>query len=84
MSQVRDVASKTTGSIHLIAGCFSNQSNANVLIAELKSKGVNSRILDKNKGLFRVAAGSYSSSAEAKSAKNNLSELSISTWILKK
>jgi hypothetical protein len=78
------VKQNTSGHIHLIAGCFSSKSNANTLISELKTQGFEARILDKNKGLFRVSAGSFSSSTTAKKAKTNLADLSFSSWILKK
>jgi len=70
--------------IHLIAGCFSSEANANTLVNDLKSKGYSAHIVDKNKGLYRVSAESFSTKSEAKSIKSKLASESISTWILNK
>lgn len=70
--------------IHLIAGCFSNESNAKALVLDLKSKGYSAFILDQNKSLYRVSAASFISKNEAVSVKDKLSSESISTWILNK
>jgi len=73
-----------TQNIHLIAGCFSSKTNANSLVKDLKSKGYSAHIVDKNKGLYRVSAESFSTKSEAKLMKTKLTSESISTWILNK
>ena len=70
--------------IHLIAGCFSSESNANTLVNDIKSKGYTAFIVDKNRGLYRVSAESFSSKGDADAMKNKLESESISTWILYK
>lgn len=88
VNQVADIqvseTIKSENNIHLIAGCFSSEENANILVNDLKSKGYSASIVDKNKGLYRVSAESFSSKSEAESTKDKLSSESISTWILNK
>lgn len=89
VSSEKEIAPVTTSnntnkSIHLIAGCFSSEGNANTLVKELKSKGYSAFIVDKNKGLYRVSAESFASKNEANLTKDKLSSESISTWILNK
>lgn len=69
---------------HLIAGCFGSKNNARVLVDDLKSKGYASTILDKNKGLFRVAVQSFESKNKAVDFKSKLASNSISAWLLVK
>ena len=71
-----------TEKVHLISGCFSDKHNAEMFVAELKSKGYNAHIVDKNKGLYRVSAQSFSSKSEAKSFKQKLADDGYSSWIL--
>lgn len=70
--------------VHLISGCFSDKHNAEVFVKELNSKGYLAQIVDKNKGLYRVSAQSFSTTSEAKSFKSKLSNDGYSSWILKK
>jgi hypothetical protein len=72
------------GTIHLIAGCFSNKTNAKSLVKDLKSKGHSAVIIDKNNGLYRVSAESFNKMSEAKLMKQKLTDASISTWVLNK
>jgi cell division septation protein DedD len=69
---------------HLIAGCFGSEINANVLVDDLKSKGYRSTIIDKNKGLYRVAVQSFESKNSAIEFKSKLKSNSISSWLLTK
>ncbi len=71
---------KTTG--HLIVGCFSTEQNANQLISELKQKGFNAYIVDVKNGLHRVSACKSNSDSMLNEAKEKLSPLQISGWIL--
>ncbi len=70
--------------IHLISGCFSDKQNANNFVKELKTKGYNAHIVDKNKGLYRVSAQSFSSKSDAKLFKDKLANDGYSSWILNK
>ena len=78
------IETSTSNHIHLISGCFSDKHNAETFVNELKSKGYQAHIVDKNKGLFRVSAQSFNSKSEAKSFKDKLSNDGYSSWILKK
>ncbi len=68
----------------LIAGCFSVESNAYNLIEQLSAEGYDAYVLDKHKGLYRVATNGFNSIDSAKKAKSVLKSKDISTWILKK
>jgi len=70
--------------IQLITGCFSVENNANNLVAELKSMGYQAYVLDKNKGLYRVAVKGFMDMKTAKVAKADLKSKNYSSWILKK
>jgi hypothetical protein len=73
-----------SGNYHVIAGCFSVQSNAENLVKELNAQGYSAAILDKSKGLHRVTAGGYGSRDAANSALDQLKGSGKSGWILKK
>lgn len=72
----------STSASHLIVGCFSTKKNANQLISELKQKGFNAYILDVKNGLHRVSACRSNSDSVLNEAKEKLSPLKISGWIL--
>ena len=72
-----------TAPIQLIAGCFSVQSNAQTLVSDLKTNGYPAYILDKHKGLYRVAVNGFQNTEAAKKAKSDLKAKSYPTWILK-
>jgi len=74
----------TNLNVHLIAGCFSSEANAKLLITQLKEKGYTAKIIDQNNGLFRVSAQSFASKTEAKTIKSTLSANGIDTWVLVK
>ena len=70
---------------HIIGGCFSKESNAKQLVSQMKELGYSAKILDQNKGLFRVSISQFSKRKLAKNAKTKLkSEQELSSWILKK
>ncbi len=74
--------SSTSKSSHLIVGCFSTEQNAKKLISALKQKGFNAYIVDVKNGLHRVSACRSTSDSVLNSAKEKLSPLQISGWIL--
>ncbi len=83
--EVKVVQTNTSGlPYHVITGCFSIESNATNLVAELNSKGFSAQVLDKKNGLFRVTAGDFSERSDAKSAQSDLDSQGYSNWILKK
>ena len=77
------VNSATSKAGHLIVGCFSTEQNAKKLISELKQKGFNAYIVDVKNGLHRVSACKSTSDSALNSAKEKLSPLQISGWILR-
>lgn len=77
------VASVSNGTHHLIAGSFSNISNANNLVEELKGKGLDARILGEFSGLHFVAAASYNSSKEARDDIQRVKQHASGAWIFK-
>ena len=77
------VNSATSKTGHLIVGCFSTEQNAKKLISELKQKGFNAYIVDVKNGLHRVSACKSTSDSALNSAKEKLSPLQISGWILR-
>jgi len=72
------------GAFHIVAGCFSVESNATSFVAQLADKGYTGGIVDQHKGLYRVSAGAFTSEAEAESALDRLENDGFSGWILKK
>ena len=69
-------------SSHLIVGCFATEQNAKKLISVLKQKGFNAYIVDVKNGLHRVSACKSTSDSVLNNAKEKLSPLQISGWIL--
>ena len=73
---------ENTYKFHLIAGCFSNLNNAQLLVSNLNEKGYNSKIIgENNRGLHMVSFQSYTSKADAKRDQKALSYEGISTWV---
>jgi len=78
-------AVKLTKTYHIIGGCFSKQINAKQLVLQMQDLGYSAKILDQNKGLYRVSIGQFSKRKQAKKAKIKLkSEQELNSWILKK
>lgn len=69
---------------HLIAGCFSNKSNAEKLVKELSEKGLSAYIVDFHKGLHRVSAVQSNDKKALDSSRSKLTSNGFSSWILKK
>jgi cell division septation protein DedD len=67
-----------------IVGCFSNASNAERLVNQLKSKGIQAYILDVNEGLTRVSAGGASSQTDIQALASKVSAAGFDGWTLKK
>lgn len=70
--------------VYLVAGCYSNESNASGMVEYLNDKGFDSKILDKTPGgLFRVVYGNYeditSASSELSQIKKGFNE---QAWML--
>lgn len=69
---------------HLIAGCFSNKSNADKLVQELSAQGLNAYIVDYHNGLHRVSADQSNNKKSLDESRSTLSSNGFSSWILKK
>lgn len=69
---------------HLIAGCFGDKMNAELLVKDFISQGYSSSIIDKKNGLYRVSVQSFNSKEKAKRFKSTLVSNSISAWLLVK
>ena len=69
---------------HIVAGAFRNEKNAQTALANLKEKGFNANLLEKNKsGLIPVAYESFTSLEEAQIAKRKIQvELNTEAWLL--
>ena len=69
---------------HLVAGCFSSETNAQNLVGKLQSDGFESSVIGQNSnGLFRVAFQSFGNKEEALSQMQKLKASGKSTWLLK-
>lgn len=68
---------------HLIAGSFSDVSNAEKLVAELKSKGMPAHIVGQFNGLHMVSVKSYSTRSEAMGEITSIQNEAPGAWLLK-
>ncbi|MCO5268995.1 MAG: SPOR domain-containing protein [Brumimicrobium sp.] len=74
----------SSGDYHIIVGGFSDPANAERLVNELKSKGLDATIISGKSGLTQVSAQSYATLEEAKANVETVKEKSgVSGWILK-
>ena len=71
-------------SYHAIVGCFSDPTNANDLIADLKAKGFNAYKVDVKGGLHRISAGNTTKRSEISTLREKLASTNLNVWILKK
>lgn len=62
---VENIEAEDQSNFYVIAGCFGVIENAENMVSDLKSKGYNAKIVDKNKGLFRVCYKGFSTKDEA-------------------
>jgi hypothetical protein len=69
---------------HIVAGAFRNGKNAQTALANLKGKGFNAKLLEKNKsGLIPVVYESFTSLEEAQLAKQKIQEeQNTEAWLL--
>ena len=75
-----------SGAYHVIAGCFSNEANADKLLAQLRGEGLPARRIGQTaKGLHIVTYASYASRREALQGLSQIKrEHSAEAWLLKK
>jgi cell division protein FtsN len=72
-------------SYFVIGGCFSEKENAETFVSQLQEQGFDAVLVDKNKGLHRVAFGGYASRKAAKKALHKITASGEhSAWVLKK
>ena len=74
---------KVAKRFHVIGGCFEVKTNAKNLMSRLKRKGFNPQMVGKNnRGLHRVAYGSYETRKEAKKALRSIKKNHMkSAWL---
>jgi nucleoid DNA-binding protein len=75
-------SSKKDFNYHVIAGCFSDKSNAKLMVNELKDKGFDAFIIGKRKGLWAVSYNSFPSRRDAVNALQLAQEHNDKAWIL--
>ena len=74
--------SKKALNYHVIAGCFSDKTNAKLMVKELKNKGFDAFIIGKRKGLWAVSYNSFPSRREAVNALQLAQDHNDKAWIL--
>tara|TARA_B100000508_G_scaffold55003_2_gene42624 strand:+ start:25355 stop:26782 length:1428 start_codon:yes stop_codon:yes gene_type:complete len=77
------VSNTSSGSYHLIAGGYREKSNAEDAVSELRSKGLDAKIIGRINGLHFVSAKSYNSLNAAKLDMNNVRSKAPGAWIYK-
>jgi hypothetical protein len=77
-------AIETNESYDLIVGCFSSVENAENFILSLKAKGVDAYLYDMNNGLRRISAGNRNSSEKLSVLREELAQIGVTGWVLKK
>ena len=81
---INEVAVSTDGkSFHLIGGSFSEVSNAEKFVAELKAKGLPAHVVGQFNGLHMVSAKSYSSRSEAVGEISTIQNDAPGAWLFK-
>jgi hypothetical protein len=68
----------------LIAGCFANKSNAENLVKKLQGNNKEPKIIDNNKGLYRVSVAESDIMEELILFQEKMQLSGLSTWVLKK
>jgi cell division septation protein DedD len=82
---VNPVAVENNDSYAVIVGAFKIKENAEKLVAELQTRGVDASIFDQSRtGLFRVTIGTSSDMSEAKNMLASVSADFSGAWILSK
>lgn len=78
-------ADVVTMEFHIIAGCFSERSNAEKMVRKLRKRGFDSYILDQRKGLHRVTYGSYADRSTAAADLQVIkADNDAAAWLLRK
>jgi cell division septation protein DedD len=78
------VTSKSTGKFYIIAGAFKDSGNAIEMVKELKSKGYNAVIVNKDSDVNLVSYGLYHSKQEAETELGKIIVKEPEAWILEK
>ncbi len=71
----------TSGKVYIIAGSFKDSGNAIAKVKELKSKGYNAIIVDKNSAITQVSYGLYATEQEAEAALIRIKIEDPEAWI---
>ncbi|MDQ3190348.1 MAG: SPOR domain-containing protein [Bacteroidota bacterium] len=85
-TNIKEIAiPESNDNFHVIAGCFGVIENAEKMISKLKSNGYNAKIVDQNKGFYRVSYKGFNTKEEAIDLLVSLkSQENKSAWILTK
>lgn len=75
--------SSNTGEYHLIAGTFSEKSNAEKFVEELKSSGLPAKMIGPYNNMHYVSASSFNSAESANKKAPELRQKGISVWTYK-
>jgi hypothetical protein len=73
----------SANAMHYVVGAFGNKSNAKKFVKELRSKGLDARIVGYTNGLHRVATGSAISEEALADLINKSKELGHPGWVLR-
>ena len=74
----------SSGNVHLIAGAFSEQANAESLVKDLVSKGHRAQIVEFKNGKHYVSVASFNSVSEAQAHIPNIENDAPGAWIYRK
>lgn len=79
-----DLSIDKTQSIQVIAGSFTELSNAERMVAKLKKSGVNAEVVGLIDGLNIVSIGSFSNMSEMNSSLDKVKSTGLKYWVYKK
>ena len=83
LEEEKAVEVQTQGNFHLIAGAFSDKSNADDLVTELKSKGHPAQIIGVYGQLHFVSVRSFNSLQEARNNASNVQGDAPGAWVFR-
>lgn len=75
---------KVPGHIHFIVGCFSDATNAQTLVSDLKKGGFGAHVVDVKGGLHRVSIGTADDNASMEQIMVKARAAGYDGWILRK
>ncbi len=73
--------SSSSAAHQYIVGCFQSRKNAEVMIAKLRSAGIEAYVYDKSNGLHRVSAGGADQEVKLHDVRSKAASLGIEGWV---